>query len=146
MERGAYGRDTARAMSEENVETVRQSVDAYLRGDIEKALSYIDPDAELHSAIIGGAEGSSYGGHEGFRRWYADTFEVFENLRMETNEVRDLGDRVLLLGNLKARGRESGVKIESPTGWIYTFRSGKILKADGFLSHAETLDAAGLSE
>ena len=43
-------------MSQENVEIVRQSLEAYTRGEVEEMLSYIDPEGELHSAIIGGAE------------------------------------------------------------------------------------------
>jgi hypothetical protein len=51
--------DTAWAMSEENVEIVRKSVDAVNRGDIEEVLAFTDADAELHSAIIGGRKATS---------------------------------------------------------------------------------------
>ena len=71
---------------------------------MEEMLSYMDPEGELHSAIVGGAEGNVYRGHEGFRRWYADSFESFEELRNEWSEFRDLGDRVLVLGTLRRGG------------------------------------------
>jgi ketosteroid isomerase-like protein len=45
-------------MSQENVEIVRRALDAYRRGDVEELLSYVDPEGELRSAIIGGAEGN----------------------------------------------------------------------------------------
>ena len=54
----------------------------------------MDPEVELHSAIVGGAEGSVYRGHPGVRKWYADSFESFEELSNEWSEFRDLGDRV----------------------------------------------------
>jgi hypothetical protein len=38
------------------------------------------------------------------------------------------------------------VELDSATGWIVTPRNGKLLKGDGFLSKAEALEAAGLSE
>ena len=133
-------------MSEENVEIVRRSLEAFSGGDMEEMLSYMDPEGELHSAIVGGAEGNVYRGHEGFRKWYADSFESFEELRNEWSEFRDLGDRVLVFGRVKARGRESGVELDSPMGWVFTVRRGKLMKADGFLSRAEALEAAGLSE
>ena len=133
-------------MSEENVETVRRSLEAFQRGDMEEMLSYMDPEGELHSAIVGGAEGNVYRGHEGFRKWYADSFESFEELRNEWSEFRDLGDRVLVFGHVKARGRESGVELDSPMGWVFTVRRGKLMKAEGFLSRADALEAAGLSE
>jgi uncharacterized protein len=133
-------------MSQENVEIVRQSIQAFAAGDIEEMLSFIDPNGELHSAIIGGAEGNVFRGHDGFRRWYAESMESFEKLSMEFTEYRDLGDRVLAFGHIHARGRGSGVEIDSPTGWVFTVREGQIERAEGFLSPTETLEAAGLSE
>jgi ketosteroid isomerase-like protein len=133
-------------MSQENVDLVRRALEAFRRGDMEEMLSYMDPEGEFHSAIVGGAEGNVYRGHEGYRRWYADSFESFEELSNEWSEFRDLGDRVLAFGHVQARGRESGVELDSPMGWVFTVRRGKLMKAEGFLSRAEALEAAGLSE
>lgn len=133
-------------MSQQNVDLVRRALEALERGDLEGMLSQIDSEAELHSAIVGGAEGNAYRGHEGFRRWYADSYESFEELTNEWSEFRDLGDRVLAFGRVQARGRESGVELESPMGWVWTVRRGKLVKAEGFLSRAEALEAAGLRE
>jgi ketosteroid isomerase-like protein len=133
-------------MAPENVDLVRRALEAFARGDVEEMLSFMHPEGELHSAIVGGAEGNVYRGHEGFRRWYADSFESFEELRNEWTEFRDLGDRVLAFGRVHARGRESGVEINSPMGWVIEIRGGKLLKAEGFLDPAEALEAAGLSK
>jgi ketosteroid isomerase-like protein len=131
-------------MSEENVFAVRRALEAFPRGDVEEMLSYIDPEIEMHSAIVGGAEGNVYRGHEGFRRWYADSFESFEQLTNEWREFRDLGDRVLAIGRVRARGRESGVELDSPIAFLFTLRREKLVKAEGFLSGADALEAAGL--
>ena len=133
-------------MSQENVEIVRQSLEAYAAGDMEEMLSYVDPEGELHSAIIGGAEGKVFRGHDGFRRWYAESMESFEELRTELTEYRDLGDRIVAFGHIHARGRGSGLEVDSPTGWLFTVQRGKVVKAEGFLNRAEVLEAAGLSE
>jgi len=133
-------------MSEQDVELVRRGLEAFSHGDVEEMLSYADPELEFHSAIVGGAEGNVYRGHEGFRRWYADSFESFEELRNEWSEFRDLGDRVLALGHVKARGRESGVELNSPMGWVITVRHGKVVKAQGFLGRDDAIEAAGLTE
>ena len=146
MESGASGRDTGWAMSEQNIEIVRHSVEAINRGDVEAALSYTDPDGELYSAIVGGAEGNVYRGHDGFRRWYADVMQSFEELTTELTEFRDLGEVVVAFGRVRARGRESGVALDTATGWVFTVRNGKVVRAEGFLSHDEALEAAGLSE
>jgi hypothetical protein len=63
------------------LDLVRGALEAFARGDVEGMLSDLDPDVELHSAIVGGAEGNVYRGHEGFRNWYADSFESSRNLR-----------------------------------------------------------------
>ena len=133
-------------MSQENVEIVRQSLEAYARGDVEEMLSYVDPEGELHSAIIGGAEANVFQGHDGFRSWFAESMETFEELNTELTEYRDLGNRIVAFGRIHARGRGSGLEIDSPTGWVFTVRSGKVVRAEGFLSRAEALEAVGLSE
>jgi ketosteroid isomerase-like protein len=136
-------------MSKENVEVVRRAVEAIPRdveADVEEMLSYVHPEGELRSAIVGGAEGNVYRGHEGFRRWVTDSFESFEDVRNEWSEFRDLNNRVLALGHVRARGRGSGMELDSPMGWVFTVRRGKIVKAEGFLSRAEALEAVGLSE
>jgi ketosteroid isomerase-like protein len=133
-------------MSQENVELVRRLMKAYADGDIEEMLLHLDPDGELHSAIIGGAEGNVYRGHDGIRRWFAEVTDSFEDLRTELTEFRDLGDRVLAFGHMYARGRESGVELDSPTGWLFAVRHGKLAKAEGFLSRDDALEAAGLRE
>ena len=133
-------------MSQENVEIVRQSLEAYASGEIEEMLAYVDPGGELHSAINGGAEAKVFRGHDGFRRWFAETRESFEELSTDLTEYRDLGDRIVAFGHIHARGRGSGLEIDSPTGWVFTVRRGKVVRAEGFLSRSETLEAAGLSE
>ena len=139
---GLSERDYCPAM---NAEVARRFVEAIPRDvgeDVEEMLSYVDPEGELHSAIVGGAEGNVYRGHEGFRSWVSDSFESFEEVRNEWSEFRDLGNRVLALGHVKARGRGSGMELDSPMGWVFTVRRGKVMKAEGFLRRAEALKAA----
>ena len=133
-------------MSRENVEIVRRGFEAYAKRDVDGFLSYLDDGFELRSAIVGGAEGKVYRGHEGVRSWIADSDDSFDQLTIELSEFRDLGDRVLVFGRISARGRESGLEIDSPTGWVCAVRNGKLVKAEGFLSRAAALEAAGLSE
>ncbi len=101
-------------MSQENVELVRKSIDAIDSGDVEEVLSYVHPEGELHSAIIGGAEEDVYRGHDGFRRWYAESMESFEELRTELTEYRDLGDRIVAIGHIHARGRGAAWRSTRP--------------------------------
>jgi ketosteroid isomerase-like protein len=133
-------------MSQENVEVCRRALAAFARRDTEAALRYVDSEIELRSAIVGGAEGNTYRGHEGIRRWMVESDAIWEELDLETDELRDLGDDVLMIGRLHARGRESGIEIDSPIAWLLGVRAKKIVRSRGFLDPQEALEAAGLSE
>src|SRR4051794_3465743 len=142
----ARGGDTGRAMSQENVEIVRRGFEHANRRDVDGFLTYLDPEFELRSAVVGGAEGNVYRGPDGVRQWLANLDETFEELINEPIELRDLGDRVLAFGRIRARGRESGLNLDSPTGWVFTLRDGKLVAAEGFMSRAEALEAVRLRE
>lgn len=134
-------------MSEENVEVCRRAFDAFgARRAVEAELPYLDPEIELRSAIVGGAEGNTYRGHEGVRKWMAESDAAWAELRLEAEEFRDLGDDVLIIGRLRAKGRESGAEVESPIAWLFTVRRGRIVHSTGYLDPREALRAAGLSE
>ncbi len=128
------------------MEVCRRAFEGVLRQDAEAALPYIDPEIELQSAIVGGAEGNTYRGHEGFRTWMAESDATWAELRLETDEFRDLGDDVLMIGRLHARGRESGIEVDSPIAWLSTVGGGRIVRSRGFLDPQEALEAAGLRE
>jgi hypothetical protein len=114
--------------------------------DIEAGLRYLDPEIELRSAIVGGAEGNTYRGHGGIREWMAESDAIWAELRLKTEEFRDLGDQVLIIGHLHARARESGIEIDSPIAWLATVRAGMIVRMQGFLDRRKALEAAGLEE
>jgi uncharacterized protein len=134
-------------MSTENVEVCRRVFDALgARRDTEAALPYIDPEIELQSAIVGGAEGNTYRGHEGIRNWMAEADAIWAELRLEPEEFRDLGDEVLMIGRFYARGSGSGLEIESPIAWLSRVHAGKIVWSRGFLDPGKALEAAGLRE
>jgi ketosteroid isomerase-like protein len=59
---------------------------------------------------------------------------------------RDLGDRVLVLGRLKARGKGSGAPVDTQYAGIFDFRGDKIWRYRVYLDRAEGLRAAGLCE
>ena len=103
------------------MEIVRRVLDAVGRGEAEEVLSYTDPEVVLSSAVVGRAEGRTYRGHDGVRSWLDDAGGAFEHFSFSPTELRDLGDRVLALGRFEARGRRSGVELDSPRGgWIFS--------------------------
>ncbi len=85
-------------------------------------------------------------GHDGVRAQLRDLYEAFSEFHLEISEIRDLGERVVALGQLRARGKESGAEVESPIGYVVEFKNGKVIRLDDYFDPKEALEAAGLEE
>ena len=135
-------------MSEENVEAFKRGVEAANRRDIEALLAELDPEIEWHSALLASVAGGAavYRGHEGVRKWLRDLEEAFSEVHSEFSEIRDLGNRLVAIGRLRTRGKESGAETESPVAWLVRFNDGKLIYARPYLDPNQGLEAAGLKE
>ena len=136
-------------MSQENVEAVRRGVEAWNADDLDAFLAGLDPEVEWHPSIEPALEGgeTTYRGHDGARKAWDDyRGGAWERLTMRIQEIRDLGESVLVLGQADLTARTTGLEFTEEVGSLMTFRSGKVLTSQDFLSHAEALKAAGLSE
>ena len=71
---------------------------------------------------------------------------AWERLTVRIQEIRDLGESVLVLGHLDLTARTTGIEFHEEVGQLGTFRDGKIATVHDYLSHREALEAAGLSE
>jgi ketosteroid isomerase-like protein len=133
-------------MSEENVERTLLMTDAFNRRDVEAALEFWDDEGVWHPAIEALTEGRrTYRGPAEMRQYYRDLAEFAEESHIEWSEGYDLGDQVLLLGHLSMRFA-SGVELDQEAGCLYTWRNAKCVEARPYMSRAEALEAAGLSE
>jgi uncharacterized protein len=135
-------------MSQENVETFRRGADAYNRRDVEGLLATLDPEVEWHPLlqVLLGGTATVYRGHEGVRELLRDFDEAFAELQADLSEVRDLGERVLAIGHLRGRGKESGVETESEIVWLAELKNGKAIRVREYLDSEEALEAAGLEK
>ena len=70
---------------------------------------------------------------------------TWEELQALPEEFRDLGDRVLVFGSMKGRGKGSGAPVDTPTLNILDFRGDRIWRSRVYLDRAEGLREAGLS-
>ena len=87
-----------------------------------------------------------YTGLDGVRGLFEDFSEHFETWQIRCPDVRDLGDRVLALGTVHARGKGSGVEAELPFTVVARFKDDRISDFTDFGDEAQALEAAGLSE
>jgi ketosteroid isomerase-like protein len=131
-------------MSEENVDVLRASIEAFNRGDFEGVLRCLDPEVRFEHRLA--ALQGSFVGIDGVRGWLADLFEHFATGQVHCPDIRDLGDRVLALGTVQAVGKESGVETELPYTVVARFRDGLITEFTDFGDRDKALEAVGLSE
>jgi ketosteroid isomerase-like protein len=132
-------------MSQANVEIAKRALDALTQRDLDLDGDLYAPDFEWYPALPGNVEGGSYRGLEGAERYREEVRNTWGELRVVADELRDLGDRVLMLGRMEGRGRGSGVQVDASLGIVADFRGGKIARIRAYLDHGEALRAAGLS-
>ena len=126
-------------MSQENVEIVRAAIGAWNRDDLDAWIQYFDPEVQW-SALL-----EEFRGHAGIRQAW-QSFKVDLQLKARFDDIRDLGNSVLALGELTGTGRITGLNLSIEIAQLATFRDGRILGFRDFASHAEALEAVGLSE
>jgi ketosteroid isomerase-like protein len=132
-------------MSEQDVEIVRSSIEAFLNNDIEAALAGLDPDIEWHATVGGVDEGGVAHGIDEVVKGFAEYFEVWERMEMRADDYIDAGDgEVVVFFHEVAKGRQSGVVVETDTGTINTVRDGKIVRVRAYMDRAQALEVAGL--
>jgi ketosteroid isomerase-like protein len=137
-------------MSEEPETLVREAFARWEVGDYDLLrdffLANTTPDVELCSRLAG-VGGETYRGHDGVRAWLADIQENFERFTPWQEQVLEAGaDRVVAVGGIDFRSRESGVDMNVPWGWIYEFTGRRLRRMLFYGSPGEALEAAGLRE
>jgi ketosteroid isomerase-like protein len=127
------------------VELARLAYERYNRGDIDGFLELCEPSFEFRD--VPEVPGSGvYIGHDGYRRWHRGMLDAFEDLRFEGIEFIDAGDQVVVAARGVARGKGSGASVEMDYSNVFKIKEGKIISLRSYNTHAEALEAAGLSE
>jgi uncharacterized protein len=133
-------------MSRENVELVHGLVEAVAQQDLDRLIELTDPEVEWHSFLAQLREGGVYRGHDGMRQYVQDLADTWEFLHTEVHDTLSVGAVVLMVGNLRYRGKGSGVEAESTVGYMLKVRRGKALLLRAFRDPEEVFEAVGLSE
>jgi ketosteroid isomerase-like protein len=134
-------------VSQENVAVVRAVLSAFEKGRERALLKHLAPDVAWNPTgfLTGERE---YHGTEGVKRWLGQvkSIERSEKLVLTlADEFRDLGDRVLVLGEGRLV-RPDGSEIDQELGWVWRLEEGKVIEMTNYLSHDEALRAAGVAE
>jgi hypothetical protein len=135
-------RDTARTMSQENVEISRRWTELFNdRSDVAEFLSLLDSEVELQTP-----GGPRLHGHDQARDWFEAGFENVQT-RIVPDRFVAGGDIVVGLGKVEVRWIESGdIAHEGESAGAFWFHEGKVIRWQPFETHAAALEAVGLSE
>ena len=133
-------------MAAENVEIIRSVVERFNAGDRTVPADLLDPDFELETPFSS-VSGAPYRGHSGMGEWLRELDEQFSVWRNRLDEIREVGDIVIVIGSLHVRGRVSGLEFDQPAAWVGHFGANhRLTRARIYLDPAEALKAVGLSE
>jgi ketosteroid isomerase-like protein len=132
-------------MSQESVEIVRAMIDAANRRDWDAVFKDTAPDFEWdHSRAVGPDSRGVWTADEA-REYYVAGAELWEDLRIEIDELIESGDYVVVPHTMRLRGRD-GIEVSVGTTWLFTIRAGNIERVCLYQEKRQALEDAGLSE
>ena len=139
-------RDTARAMSQENVEIVRAGYERFAAtGEFVADLAtddFVWSMANFH----GWHEQQTYEGIAGARAFLSEWMDAWEDWEHEVEALHDAGDRVVGLIYQRLTSKTVGTPVEMSFAQVFTLRDGKLARMEMYSERDEALAAAGLSE
>jgi ketosteroid isomerase-like protein len=138
-------RDTARAMSQENVEIAKTAFEVWNKGDMEAYRELFDPNAIMRPMENWPEPGPFVGVDAVMRQFQQlrETYDADDTLEVISDFI-DVGDRVAVRWIWHGAGVGPEMNLEATI--VYTMRNGKILAIDYFWDHADALEAMGLRE
>src|SRR5262245_48360664 len=120
-------------MSQEQVEVVREHIEAYTH-DAPRALSLLDPFVVADVSRVGTYLGSrpAYG-REAVERETTRYAGAFDDYAYEAERLTDLGGGSILVAVTETgRGKGSGAPVRHSFAMLYTVIDGKIARITGF--------------
>lgn len=117
--------------------------DSYNRRDPEAWVDVWNPDCEWHPFLTARVEGDpGYHGHNGMRAWFEDVDEMFEEMHVDLEQYRQVGDRLLVVGRMTARDRVNGADVSSEVAWVVEPKGERFQRGWAYDSHEEAERAA----
>ena len=130
---------------QDDVEVVRRGLDAWARRDEAAVESLTHPDGEWRPLLTAGGELERpvYRGRRGFVSYIRDMDELFDEVHVHVGRLDALGaDQVLFEGRVVARGRASGVPLDTHIWALYELRDGKLFRGTAYRSREDAIAAA----
>jgi ketosteroid isomerase-like protein len=127
---------------------IRVSAEAFNRGDLDALAPTRAPDFEFHpppQTVESGFMEPCYRGAAGYRRYVSELSDVWgADIRIESLELIDMGDRLVMLMDVPVRARSSGVPLTGKLASVATLANGMVIRQQDYFDHDEALEAVGL--
>jgi ketosteroid isomerase-like protein len=123
-----------------NVDLVREAFEAFMRGEVDRALELADPDIICQRAPPI-PDPQTYHGIDGVLQMYADWTTDFDDFEMEAVDYDEVGGRVFAEIVQRGRGKASGVMVVGRFWFVYSVAEGKITRMDAYLTREQALEA-----
>jgi ketosteroid isomerase-like protein len=122
---------------------LEQLRDAYNDREPDAWVAVWTADCEWHPFLTARVEGDpGYHGHNGMRAWFEDVSEMLEESQVDLEQITEIGDRLLVLGRMRAKRRGSEEAVTSEVGWVVEPRGERFQRGWAYTSHAEAERAA----
>jgi ketosteroid isomerase-like protein len=121
-------------------DTIVASYGSLNEGDIDGAMEALAEDAEWHESEVLPDTGVHHG-REAIRSFLTEFLASWERFHQTVEEVREEGDRVLVLIHLQATGRGSAADVDARYAHLWTVAGGRGIRVDAFYDRDEALAA-----
>ena len=128
-------------MSEANVENVKAAV-AHFVATGEPMWSSTAEDIEVHDHDI--PDAGVYRGHAGYAQWLEDWAGAWSEFSLEPEGFVEVGDRVVVVFQMRATGRGSGVTVERKDAMVVEVRDGKAVRLDYYNDQQQAFQQVGI--
>ena len=127
------------------MKVVEAFFDAYNARNSEAMDRLLHPDAEI--TTISARRGLPDHWRQGTtQRYFEQLDEAWTGLRIEVEDYREVGERVVALGLLRGAGMYSHIEVVSQFATVFVVQNSQILVVDSYDNWNAGLEAAGLRE
>jgi ketosteroid isomerase-like protein len=110
----------------------------------EPFIASVAPDFVYEDDYLPDHVGETYRGIDGLRRAWLGFVEPFEEMIYELERIVGYGDRFVSTHRVRSKARYSGIVQEFLFAYVWSYRDGKLVHAQGFRNADQALRAAGL--
>ena len=135
-------------MSQENVDALNRSIDAYNRRDIDALLRELDPEVVWESSTEPPHVGAkpAYRRSEGVREAMRDAYTAFAEIRIESSQIRHVRGRTVAVCRVHAtRDPTSTIELAAPAAYVVVLKESKVVWVAASREPDAALPAAGQS-